>query len=180
VAVDPYGNVYLAAGNSVAELPYIFVDASSVAMPPGGAGLSAKRILSAGPTAPFIPTSDQPWLYVAGPNDGFVLISAPANNTGSNRVAHVNLLNQTITVTQNFLITPPVLTDWTLSSSNTLQFKFTNNQTTAFTVLTATNLSLPLSNWTSLGAPVNIAPGIFQFTTPVTNGPMRFYRVSSP
>jgi serine/threonine-protein kinase len=183
VAVDPYGNVYLAAGNSVAELPYIFVDASSVTMPPGGAGLTAKRILTAGPSSPpFIITSDQSWLYVAGPNDGFVLMTAPANNTGSNRVAHVNLLNQTITVTQGALITvtPPVLTDCTLSSSNTLQFQFTNNQTTAFTVLTATNLSLPLSNWASLGAPVNISPGVFQFTTPVTNGPMRFYRVSSP
>jgi hypothetical protein len=118
-------------------------------------------------------------LTITGTNNGIVSFAVTANTTGSNRVAHINLFNRSIAVTQGVFITPPVL-DWSLSSSNTLQFTFTNNQTTAFTVLTTTNLSLPLSDWTSLGAPVSIAPGIFQFTSPVANDPTRFYSVRSP
>jgi hypothetical protein len=61
------------------------------------------------------------------------------------------------------------------------QFGFTNLSGAGFTVLGTTNLSLPLSNWTVLGAPVESPPGQYQFTdTQATNVPVRFYRVSSP
>jgi hypothetical protein len=47
-----------------------------------------------------------------------------------------------------------------------------------FTVLATTNLS---HNWSVLGQPVRIGPGLFQFTDlQATNYPQRFYRVSSP
>jgi hypothetical protein len=50
-----------------------------------------------------------------------------------------------------------------------------------FTVLATTNLALPLSNWTVLGAPVEGPSGQYQFTdTQATNTAIRFYRVSSP
>jgi hypothetical protein len=50
-----------------------------------------------------------------------------------------------------------------------------------FTALTATNLALPLTNWTVLGSIPEISPGQFQFTDPgATNSPQRFYRVVSP
>lgn len=43
------------------------------------------------------------------------------------------------------------------------------------------NLALQFNNWTLLGAPVELAPGKFQFTDPqATNHPRRFYRVCSP
>jgi hypothetical protein len=42
-------------------------------------------------------------------------------------------------------------------------------------------LSLPLTNWTMLGPPVNNGSGQYQFTDPAaTNDGQRFYRVSSP
>ena len=47
--------------------------------------------------------------------------------------------------------------------------------------LAATSLSLPFSNWTTLGSASEISDGHFQFTDPqVTNYPQRFYRVRSP
>jgi hypothetical protein len=47
-------------------------------------------------------------------------------------------------------------------------------------VLTTTNLSLPLSNWTVVGPAANIAPGLFQFSTGTTTNPQGYYRVRSP
>jgi hypothetical protein len=47
-------------------------------------------------------------------------------------------------------------------------------------VLTTTNLSLPLINWTVAGPATNTAPGVFQFSTDTTNTPQGYYRVRSP
>ncbi|HEY2084377.1 MAG TPA: choice-of-anchor Q domain-containing protein, partial [Verrucomicrobiae bacterium] len=50
-----------------------------------------------------------------------------------------------------------------------------------FSVLAATNLSLPIDNWRLLGQPVQISPGLFQFNDlDAASNPQRFYRVSSP
>jgi predicted outer membrane repeat protein len=67
-------------------------------------------------------------------------------------------------------------------TSRNFQLMFSNNALGAtFTVLVTTNLSIPLNNWTVLGQPLQIAPGVFQFTDLETaNNPQRFYRVSSP
>ena len=58
---------------------------------------------------------------------------------------------------------------------------FTNTPGTHFTVLAATNSSLPLNNWAVLGTAVEGPPGTFQFTD--TTAPAKaqtFYRVRSP
>jgi hypothetical protein len=61
------------------------------------------------------------------------------------------------------------------------QISFTNLSGLGFTVLATTNLALPLSNWTVLGAPTEAPPGQYQFTdAQATNNPQRFYRVRSP
>jgi hypothetical protein len=61
------------------------------------------------------------------------------------------------------------------------RFAFTNSVGALFGVLTTTNLSLPLSQWTALGGVVEISPGQFQFTdSQATNGGLRFYRAYSP
>jgi hypothetical protein len=79
---------------------------------------------------------------------------------------------------------PPVLENITVPAgggANSLQFTFTNAPAADFTVLTATNVSLALTNWTVLGEVQQVAPGQYQFTDPqaATNG-VRFYRVRSP
>lgn len=61
------------------------------------------------------------------------------------------------------------------------QLRFTNLSGLSFTVLGATNVALPLSNWTALGAPTEAPAGQYQYTdSQTTNNPRRFYRVRSP
>ena len=62
----------------------------------------------------------------------------------------------------------------------TMQFSFTNNPNGSFTVLAATNVSLPLSNWTALGTATNLSNGVYQFIDPNATNPAIFYRVRSP
>jgi predicted outer membrane repeat protein len=65
--------------------------------------------------------------------------------------------------------------------NGSFQFSFTNTPGASFTVLTATNIALPLSNWTVLGTPTEITPGNFQYADPqATNQPQRFYGIRSP
>jgi hypothetical protein len=134
-------------------------------------------------SGPFAPTSDQPWLAITGVTGGVVCFSFTAN-PGPARTANITLLGQTIPVTQTaaFVVPAPVLANPQLLGNGLFQFGFTNYTTgVSFTVLTTTNLALPLANWTVLGAPTNLAPGVFQFTTPAPAGePQRFYCVSSP
>jgi hypothetical protein len=86
-----------------------------------------------------------------------------------------------VTVTNTTLTTPLVLANATIAGDGTFQFSFSNSQAVSFTVLSTTNLSLPLSDWTVLGPPSNTAPGMFQFTaqTP-TNDQQRYYFIRSP
>ncbi|MFO1477233.1 MAG: right-handed parallel beta-helix repeat-containing protein [Verrucomicrobiota bacterium] len=66
-------------------------------------------------------------------------------------------------------------------AGDTFQFTFTNTAGASFTVFSSTNLALPLTEWTLLGVPIELAPGSFQFTDPLaTNSPRCFYRVTSP
>ncbi len=65
--------------------------------------------------------------------------------------------------------------------SGAFQFAFTDAANRTNTVLTTTDLSLPLADWTVLGVVPEIAPGLYLFSDPrATNGPQRFYRVRSP
>lgn len=58
---------------------------------------------------------------------------------------------------------------------------FTNVPYAAFTVLSSTNVALPLSNWTVAGSPTEPSPGQFRFVDPsTTNTPQQFYTVRSP
>ena len=78
-------------------------------------------------------------------------------------------------------VTPPILIGPIWLSNGLFQFAFSNNDLGAsFTVLTSTNLSLPLSNWTVAGPATNTASGLFQFSTGTTNTPQGYYRVRSP
>jgi hypothetical protein len=66
-------------------------------------------------------------------------------------------------------------------SNGSFQLSFTNTPGASFTVLTSTNIALPLTNWTVLGAPIEISPGQFRFVdTLATNRVLSFYAVRSP
>ena len=58
---------------------------------------------------------------------------------------------------------------------------FTNLSIADFTVLTSTNLALPLNQWDVLGPATQNSTGFYQFTDPAaTNSKARFYQVVSP
>ncbi|HWC58614.1 MAG TPA: choice-of-anchor Q domain-containing protein [Verrucomicrobiae bacterium] len=79
------------------------------------------------------------------------------------------------------LVSPSSMLLTSVSSNGGFGFSFTNTPGVAFTVLSSTNLSLPLSNWTELGAPTEIAPGQFQFLDAApSNSPQKFYQVRWP
>ncbi len=184
VAADDRGDVYVAdtLNNAVKELPRAFVDptAKLEGADAGSDALPAVLPATANLSAPFAPTSDQPWLTISGITNGVVSFSF-SSSAGTNRAANITLLGQTIPVTQIGIIIPPTLAGATLLANGGFQFAFSNNQGASFTVLSTTNLSLPLTNWTVVGTPTNVAPGRLQFTTPVsTNDAQRFYRVRSP
>jgi hypothetical protein len=129
---------------------------------------------------PFAPASDQSWLAITGITNGVVSFAFTA--TATNRTAHITLLGQPISITQTAIITPPTLTGPTMLGNGTFQFAINNNTPGAsFTVLSTTNLALPLADWTVVATASNIASNLFQFTdaTPATNS-QRFYTVRSP
>jgi DNA-binding beta-propeller fold protein YncE len=186
VAVDGAGNVYMAdyGNNAIKELLHAFVDPTAKAET-AAAGNDALPVVlpaTANLTGPFAPASDSDWLTINRSINGVVSFAFTANPFATSRTANISLLGQTIPVTQSAApVIPPNLTGLTILSNGAFQFCFINNQGASFTVLTTTNLSLPLTNWTVLGTPTNNGSGQYQFTDlTATNYGQRFYRVSSP
>jgi hypothetical protein len=194
MAVDGAGNVYFAdeSNNTINELPHAFVDPTAKLEGPA-AGCDVLPVVLpstanlTGPflpttvniTEPFLPFSDSDWLTVTGSTNGVVSFAFTANTSATNRVSYIILLGQQIQVTQ---AASPTFTEVTMSGDGEFQFTFSDTVPDAtFTVLSSTNLSLPMSDWDVAGIPTSIAPGLFQFTAPAnTNDLQRFYRVSSP
>jgi hypothetical protein len=182
VALDKGGNLYVYSlmSHPFITIPFGFVDPS-----PKSEGVSAGNdtlpvVLPAAYSLmpPFAPTSDQSWLTITGVTNGMVNYSFTANNFMSNRTAHISLLGESIPITQSG---PPTLTATTILGNGAFQFAFSNAPNASFSVISSTNVALPMSNWTVIGIPSNIGSGIFQFTTQTaTNEPQRFYRVRSP
>ncbi len=184
VTLDAAGNIYITDQNNQAikARPNAFVDPTPKMESLIAGSDTLPQIIPPPATLlpPFSVSSDQPWLTIIGMANGVVSFSFSAN-TGPSRTAHITLLGQSIPVSQIVIGTAPTLTGSTMPGPGIFRFSFTNNPNASFTVLTATNVSLPLANWTVAGTPTNIGSGQFQFTTPATPGDWsRFYRVRSP
>jgi len=182
VAVDKGGNVYIAT-EDVEELPYAFVDPTARLE---GAAASSDVLPVVLPSTenllgPFAPSSDQSWLAITGITNDVVSFSFTFNPL-TNRTAHITLLGQSIAVTQAGAgVTPPTLTGLQVLGGGAVQFSFTNVLNASFTVLSTTNLALPLSNWTVVGAASNLGAGQFQVNLqPPANAPQSFYTIRSP
>jgi hypothetical protein len=78
-------------------------------------------------------------------------------------------------------LAPSVLINPKRLGNGNYQFSFTNEPATTFTVLTSTNLTAPVAQWTAIGNPVESPAGTYQFTDSTgTNNIQRYYRVTSP
>lgn len=74
-----------------------------------------------------------------------------------------------------------VLTNLIKLPGGSFQFSFLNTAGSSNTVFATTNLSLAFSNWTAMGAAIEVSSGHFQFTDPQsTTNSKSFYRVRSP
>jgi streptogramin lyase len=184
VAVDAADNVYIAdtSHGMIKERQTAFVDPTGKleGLAAGSDVLPPVLPATANLRNPFTPTSDQSWLTITGATNGVVSFTFAAN-AGPARTAHIILLGQSIAITQGLVGTPPALTSVQVLTNGTIQFSFTNNPSASFTVLSSTNLLLPLANWKVVGSATNVASDMFLFTSqPTTNDQQRYYTVRSP
>ena len=81
------------------------------------------------------------------------------------------------------ITSPPteLLTGAAVLQGTNFAFGFTNGANLTFTIVSTTNLALPLADWPALGTATELAPGQYQFADPLgTNHVPRFYRVRWP
>jgi len=185
VAVDGAGNVYFADtfNNAIEELPRAFVCTNSVAEGATAGSDALPAVLPAGENLSgiFAPSSDQPWLTITGVANGVVSFSFTANTTSAPRTANITLLAQTIPITQSAAPLPPTIANWTFNASTQFQIQFTGSSNSTYTVLSTTNVALPLSNWVPLNPVIETSPGQYQFTdTNAPAHPRRFYLLRWP
>ena len=128
----------------------------------------------------FTPSAGQVFQLINAPSRfgafaGVSLPALPAGLSWTNRLAadgSIGVVGQVV---------PPQLLNPLVLGNGSFQFGFSNSAGASFTVLTTTNVALPLSNWTALGPPTELSPGQYQFTDlQNTNDAQRFYRVRSP
>jgi Putative binding domain, N-terminal/NHL repeat len=183
VAVDGAGNVYVSdiASNAVFELPRAFVDPTARIESPlaGHDVLPIVLPASENLSGPFAPTNDQPWLAVTGVTNGVVSYSF-TQNTGAPRTAHINLLGESIPVIQDQMGVATRLTAARVLQNGGFELGFTNLPGAYFTVLSTTNMSLPLSQWVPIGMPRESPPGHYQFADTAPTNAARFYILASP
>ena len=77
--------------------------------------------------------------------------------------------------------TPILLTHLRKLETGAFQFEFRNTPGLIFSVLSAADLAIPLSDWPTLGSAAENTPGHYHFTDPqAAQDLQRFYRVRSP
>jgi hypothetical protein len=75
----------------------------------------------------------------------------------------------------------PPLTIQRLLTNGAVQVSFANLSGASYSVIAATNVGVPFSNWTVLGTPAPGGGGVYRFTdTGATNFGRRFYLLRAP
>jgi hypothetical protein len=117
-------------------------------------------------------TSPYSYLWQNVPRGTYTLTAKATDDSGGEATS------ASVQIVVNELPTVGILTSAKILSGGAVQFGFTNTPGALFTVLVATNVSLPLSQWTALSAVTEVSPGRFQFTDPqAVNYTQRFYCV---
>ncbi len=104
IAVDGAGNVYFAETkpNVIEELPRAYVPRSPLYETAAAGSDSLLPVLptTASLTGVYAPHSDQSWLTISSVSNGVVHFSFTQDSSATARTAHITLLGQQITVTQ--------------------------------------------------------------------------------
>ena len=82
----------------------------------------------------------------------------------------------------NVAVTSPSISGAEILVSGAFQMSFNSQSGVSFTVLSTTNLALPVARWSVLGAAVETPAGSgqYQFTDPSTTNQARYYLVRTP
>jgi hypothetical protein len=112
------------------------------------------------------------------------LIWSINDDTGSGQGYGIDNFNFYASPTANLTqAAAPLLGNIAYSTSNGLSFGFTSapGNSTNFSVLSTSDLTVPLNQWLNLGNPTEASFGVYQFVdAQATNGGQRFYTVISP
>ncbi len=104
IALDGAGNVYFTdtKDNVIEELPRAYVPGSPVYETSAAGSGSLLPVLpsTTSLTGVYAPRSDQSWLTISNVSDGVVHFSFTQDSSATARTAHITLLGQQITVTQ--------------------------------------------------------------------------------
>ena len=184
IALDTRGNLYVAdvTSNAVLELPQAWVDSAPLFEPASAGGDAFSPVMPVeNLTGPFAPTSSDPsWLFINATDAGIVQFGYTINGH-TQRVGHITVLGRSVSVTQAAAASPTSVGGYTQLPGGAVRFSFTNWPGATFSVLAATNLATPTTNWMRLGSATNISGGLFEFTTqPTSNSAAMFYRLRSP
>ena len=104
VATDGQGNFYLANTGTSTILKFSsgYLGLSTTNLTEGSpAGTDSLALQVLGPSIPLSAASDQPWLTITGTTAGTIAFAFQANTSISSRIAHITVLGQQVTVTQN-------------------------------------------------------------------------------
>ncbi len=105
MAVDARGNVFITDGaqKQLQAIPNSWVDPTAQEVGVGAGTATLPPVLPAATnlSGPYAPTSDQPWLTVTSVADGVIRYAFSANTTGTDRVAQLSVLGQSIQVRQS-------------------------------------------------------------------------------
>jgi hypothetical protein len=104
-----------------------------------------------------------------------------AGGDTGNAFQYLYIADTEIYTSSNLVVAPFTLACPSTPSNGTVQFSFTNTPDVSFIAYGTTNLSLPFSDWTVLNGPLEVSPGVYQFTdAQYANLPQYFYHIRSP
>lgn len=170
----------IVAGNSATSSTNIFGSFTGANNLTSGNPLLAPLGNYGGPTQTMPPLPGSPAIN-AGGLSAFITDQRGYPRTSGNAVDIGSVELQVVPGISPPALVNPVWSD--AGGSRSFQFTFTNVTAADFTVLTSTDVALPLNNWTPIGYAVEMPAnsGNYQFiNVPATDEPQRFFGVSSP
>lgn len=118
----------------------------------------------------------------SGPGTTNLVLVNPSSGTQSYLTGPVSsaVLNPWGVAVVPWLPPPPVITHTGESGPGQFAIQFTGNTNATYSVLGATNITLPIVDWTYLGTPGLLSNNVFQFTDLQATNSIEFYLLRSP